>query len=263
MGEGKPPEGMPDEVEALSRLLTPRQFPRGRVLTIPATIKEGATGGGVSLLQKCLNRYGYRLRTDGSFGALTDAAVRRFQHVMGISVDGVVGPTTWRYAQRTPDRLIEQLRVNEIKMSELAVVESVRTNTRLACACVLLVKESGGGRNVYGHDPVKCNGTPRGGPVTEANFKSYKANRSRCGAQGVGPLQLTWPPFQDRADAQGGCWRPEVNIRVGLDIFAGYMRVDGMRTAYRKYNGSGPAAERYADDAMSRTPRFQQIIGTF
>ena len=230
---------------------------------MPATIEKGATGDDVTLLQECLNRYGYSVATDGNFGSITDAAVRRFQHVVGISVDGVVGPTTWRYVQRPPSKLIERLRGNRIKMPELAVTEAVHTNTRLACACVLLMKESGGGTNVYGHDPVKCNGTPRGGPVTEENYRSYKANRSRCGAQGVGPLQLTWPPFQDRADEQGGCWRPNVNVRVGLDIFSGYMRVDGMRTAYRKYNGSGPAAERYADDAMSRTPKFQKIIGTF
>lgn len=230
---------------------------------MPVTIKKGATGDAVTLLQKCLNNYGYGLATDGSFAASTDAAVRRFQHVMGIGVDGVVGSTTWRYAQRTPGRLIELLRADAIKMPELALAESVRTDTRLACACVLLMKESSGGMNVYGHDPVRCDGTPRGGPVTEANYLAYRATRSTCGAQGVGPVQLTWPGFQDRADAQGGCWRPEVNIRVGLDIFAGYMRAGGMRTAYRKYNGSGAAAERYADDAMSRTPGFQQLIGTF
>lgn len=232
-------------------------------LAVPATIKKGATGDDVTLLQECLNRYGYGVAVDGDFGPVTDATVRRFQHIVGISVDGVVGPTTWRYAQRIPDRLIERLRASGIRMPELAVAESARTDTRLACACVLLVKESGGGMNVYGHDPVSCDGTPRGGPVTEENYRAYKANRSRCGAQGVGPVQLTWPGFQDRADEQGGCWRPDVNIRVGLDIFSGYMRVDGMRTAYRKYNGSGPAAERYADDAISRTPGFQQIVGTF
>ena len=185
------------------------------MLTIPATIKEGATGGGVSLLQKCLNRYGYGLGVDGDFGPRTDTAVRRFQHVMGISVDGVVGPTTWRYAQRTPARLIKKLRRKGIKMPRRAVEESVRKKCRLACACVLLVKETGGGRNVYGHDPVRCNDNLKGIPVTEANYRSYKANRRRCGAQGVGPLQLTSPGFQDEADRKGGCWKPRVNIRVG------------------------------------------------
>ncbi|MCA1703637.1 MAG: peptidoglycan-binding protein [Actinobacteria bacterium] len=206
----------------------------GRVLDIPDTIKEGARGDGVKRLQKSLNLYGYKLGVDGNFGPRTDKAVRRFQHVMGIS--------------------------EGIKMPRRAVEESVRTRCRLACACVLLVKETGGGRNVYGHDDVRCNGHLKGIPVTEANYRSYKDRREDCGAQGVGPLQLTFRGFQDQADEQGGCWKPRVNIRVGLGIFAGYMREDGMRTAYRKYNGSGPAAERYADHAMRLTPTWQRNI---
>lgn len=230
---------------------------------MPVTIRNNATGDTVALLQECLNNYGYGLTADGVLEAVTATAVRRFQHVMGIGVDGVVGNTTWQHLQRTPGSLIELLRASAIRMPDFAVTESVTTNTRLACACVLLTKESSGGTNVYGHDAVKCDGTPRGGPVTEENYLLYKANRSTCGAQGVGPVQLTWPGFQDRADTLGGCWRPAVNIRVGLDIFSGYMRAGGMRTAYRRYNGSGAAAERYADDAMSRTPGFQQVISTF
>ena len=41
---------------------------------MPATLKKGATGDAVVLLQKCLNSYGYGLATDGSFGALTDTS---------------------------------------------------------------------------------------------------------------------------------------------------------------------------------------------
>jgi peptidoglycan hydrolase-like protein with peptidoglycan-binding domain len=34
---------------------------------------------------------------NGSFGPLTDGAVRRFQQCAGIIVDGSVGPQTWSY----------------------------------------------------------------------------------------------------------------------------------------------------------------------
>jgi hypothetical protein len=88
--------------------------------------------------------------------------------------------------------------------------------------------------------------------VTASNYKKYKAHRSQFGAQGVGPTQLTFPGFQDRADARGECFDWRVNALVGFEILSGNITALGVRKGFRAFNGSGPAAERYADDAMAK-----------
>lgn len=60
------------------------------------TIKQGADGGGVYLLQKLLQEKGYKLSADSIFGPRTDSCVRAYQQKMGLVVDGICGPKTWR-----------------------------------------------------------------------------------------------------------------------------------------------------------------------
>ncbi len=134
----------------------------------------------------------------------------------------------------------------------------------LAAAATLLEKESDGGNNVFGHDDVETGGFyKKGGQVTEEAYRNYKAHRKEFGAQGVGPTQLTLPAFQDRADARGGTFDFRVNCQVGFEILAEHIQANGVHDGFRAYNGSGPKAERYADDAINKLDVWRsRLAGT-
>ena len=69
----------------------------------PRELKKGCTGEDVRQMQKKLSAIGYPLTkygADGSFGAETLAAVKKFQADVGLPVDGVVGPTTYAEIDR-------------------------------------------------------------------------------------------------------------------------------------------------------------------
>ncbi|MGH3797847.1 MAG: hypothetical protein ACRDSP_23505 [Pseudonocardiaceae bacterium] len=142
---------------------------------------------------------------------------------------------------------------HRIQIPEIVIIEAARVGCPLEHACVLLDKESSGGLNVFGHAAVTCG--PVGGDVTEQSYLAYKARRSKCGAQGVGPLQLTWPDLQDRADELGGCWRPEINVRMGLTEFARNLP-RGDWQAYLAHSGKVA----YAEDAVGRVPYWRKVI---
>jgi peptidoglycan hydrolase-like protein with peptidoglycan-binding domain len=57
--------------------------------------KSGSTGEGVRTVQYLLRGQGETVAVDGTFGPLTDAAVRRFQGAKALVVDGIVGDATW------------------------------------------------------------------------------------------------------------------------------------------------------------------------
>ena len=60
------------------------------------TLRRGAKGESVELLQELLNVNGYQVKVDGDFGVLTENAVREFQKANRLVVDGVVGSNTWK-----------------------------------------------------------------------------------------------------------------------------------------------------------------------
>lgn len=56
--------------------------------------KPHMQGPDVKSVQRALRHAGVRVRVDGTFGARTQAAVKRFQRQQGLRADGVVGPAT-------------------------------------------------------------------------------------------------------------------------------------------------------------------------
>ncbi len=61
------------------------------------TLRRGSKNSAVWFLQKLLLSYLYPITDiDSSFGPETERAVRAFQQENGLTVDGIVGPNTWR-----------------------------------------------------------------------------------------------------------------------------------------------------------------------
>ena len=60
-------------------------------------VQQGSTGDAVRAVQSQIHGRGDggHIAIDGSFGPDTNDAVRAFQSLLGLSVDGIVGPQTW------------------------------------------------------------------------------------------------------------------------------------------------------------------------
>ena len=60
-----------------------------------STLRRGAKGAEVELMQSLLAKDGSTLEIDGIFGPGTQSAVKSFQKRHNLVVDGIVGPKTW------------------------------------------------------------------------------------------------------------------------------------------------------------------------
>lgn len=69
----------------------------GKAVTVELnTLRKGYYGEQVETLQRLLLALGYDCgKVDGEFGDQTEAAVKEFQRVNGLEVDGIVGKNTW------------------------------------------------------------------------------------------------------------------------------------------------------------------------
>ena len=95
------------------------------------TLKKGARGKDVMLLQKLLEATGYpcgRAGIDGDFGAGTEAAVEKFQTEYSLTPDKVVGPATWTALVNAPNKAGDAKLQTELT--------AVRTSADMLCARV-------------------------------------------------------------------------------------------------------------------------------
>lgn len=63
-------------------------------------VQQGSTGDAVRAVQSQIHSRGdgaNQITIDGIFGPVTDNTVRAFQALLGLSVDGIVGPQTWNH----------------------------------------------------------------------------------------------------------------------------------------------------------------------
>ena len=76
---------------------------RGLTSSYPGTpLRRGSSGPNVVIIQTALNRIAQNYpaipkipTVDGIFGSRTEATVRAFQQIFGLTPDGIVGPGTW------------------------------------------------------------------------------------------------------------------------------------------------------------------------
>lgn len=77
----------------------------GDAPVIRPTVKKGSKGETVKLLQGRLNELGYDCgKADGIFGAMTQAALQKFQKENGLEPDGICGRQTWDKLQTAEKR---------------------------------------------------------------------------------------------------------------------------------------------------------------
>ncbi len=92
-----------------------------------AALRVGSRGRSVAQLQTALNRISQsfpaipKLRVDGIFGPGTEAAVRVFQRVFGLTEDGIVGRQTWYETERvfTGVTALSELRSQGLRYEDL------------------------------------------------------------------------------------------------------------------------------------------------
>jgi hypothetical protein len=150
-----------------------------------------------------------------------------------------------------------------IANAEACVIASHQGDRPTLPRCLAMLENESGGRNIFGGDPWDPDEYPRGAAlppewseseVTQHRYTIYKERRN-AGLQpnGVGPTQITDPGLQELAERLGGCWIPLHNMAAGFGFLHSLIeRLGSPFAGFAAYNGSGPAAENYAERATER-----------
>ncbi|GAB4202925.1 MAG: hypothetical protein Fur006_56830 [Coleofasciculaceae cyanobacterium] len=58
-------------------------------------VRPGSSGSTVRILQQLLNFKGFKLEVNGEFNSHTQDAVKEFQRIKGLPIEGIVDSQTW------------------------------------------------------------------------------------------------------------------------------------------------------------------------
>jgi hypothetical protein len=151
------------------------------------------------------------------------------------------------------DKLIALISDYGIANADACVISSHERERPTLARCLAQLENESAGRNIFGAEGSATPPEWYEGDVTQKRYDLY-ARRCDEGytVNGVGPCQLTDRSLQLEADQLGGCWIPLHNMQVGQAFLHQLILEHGVRGGFTAYNGSGPAAENYANRALER-----------
>ncbi|MCY7323908.1 MAG: peptidoglycan-binding protein [Phormidesmis sp. CAN_BIN36] len=88
--------------------------PTSQEIVSEPELRPWDVGKAVALLQELLNAHGFKLRVDGAFNSLTEAAVRVYQIEHQLRLDCIVDAKTWALLRNTDQPRTRLLRAGSI-----------------------------------------------------------------------------------------------------------------------------------------------------